>query len=93
MFVFLFFTGVNKYHYFDKDYIEVGGIYNKKQYSWSEVKEAVISVDANEFRSLRLTMDDSNNLEILLAGVVSSQAEMAIKNRLIANDVEIEYED
>ena len=93
LFAFLFFTGVNQYHYFDKDYIEVGGIYDKKQYSWSEVKEAAITIDANEFRSLRLTMEDSNHIEILLAGVVTSQVEMSIKNRLIANDVEIEYED
>ncbi len=93
LFIFLFYTGLNQYHYFDRNYIEIGSVYEKKQYNWNEVEEAVIVVDSDEYRSLYLKMNDSNVIEILLAGVVDSKAEMSIRNRLIENEVVIEYAD
>ncbi|SOC39950.1 hypothetical protein [Ureibacillus acetophenoni] len=93
LFLFLFYSGASQYHYFDKNYIEIGSVLDKKQYSWSDVQEAVIVVDSAEFRSLFLTMNDSKEIEILLAGVVNSKAEMSIRNRLIENNVEIKYAD
>lgn len=91
LFAFLFYTGLNQYHYFDRDYIEIGSVYDKKRYNWNDVEEAVIVVDSNEYRSLYLKMNDSTEIEVLLAGVVDSKAEMSIRNRLVENEVEIEY--
>ncbi|HWL24496.1 MAG TPA: hypothetical protein VNR38_12225 [Ureibacillus sp.] len=91
LFIVLFYSGVNQYHYFDRDYIEIGGIVGKTQYSWSDVEEAVIVVDSSEYRTLHLKMNDSKEIEILLAGVVNSKAEMSIRNRLAENNVEVIY--
>lgn len=93
IFLLLFYTGMNQYQYFDREYIEVGSVLDKKQYSWNEVEEAVIVVDSSEFRSLFLKMNDSKEIEVLLAGLVTSKAEMSIRNRLIENEVEIKYAD
>lgn len=91
LFLLLFYTGANQYQYFDREYIEVGGVIDKKRYSWSDVEEATIVVDMDEYRSLFLRMNDSKEIEILLAGIVTSKAEMSIRNRLIENNVEIKY--
>lgn len=91
LFLLLFFTAANQYHYFDSEYIEVGGVLDAKQYSWSEVEEATIVVDMDDYRTMYLKMNDSEQIEILLAGVVNSKAEMSIRNRLIENKVEVKY--
>lgn len=93
LFLILFYLGTNQYQYFDREYIEIGSVLDKKQYSWSDVQEAVIVVDPAAYRSLFLKMNDSKEIEILLAGVVTSKAEMSIRNRLLENNVEIKYAD
>lgn len=93
LFLLLFYSGMNQYQYFDREYIEVGRVLDKKQYSWSDVEEAVIVVDSSDYRSLFLKMNDSKEIEILLAGLLTSKAEMSIRNRLLENEVQIKYAD